>query len=72
LASMAAEYDDEALKHDAKALLMEHGTKQKLSASSCQSTAVPSLPTKSSRQGGVCTVFFPQHAAKQRAPDASI
>jgi PAS domain S-box-containing protein len=72
LASMAAEYDDEALKYDAKALLMEHGTKQKLSASSCQSTAVPSLPTKSSRQGGVCTVFFPQHTAKQRAPDASI
>jgi hypothetical protein len=51
---------------------MEHRTKQKLSPSSCHSTTVPSLPTKSSRQGGVCTVFFPQHTAKQRAPDASI
>jgi hypothetical protein len=72
LASMAAEHDDGALEYDAKALLMEHRTKQKLSPSSCHSTTVPSLPTKSSRQGGVCTVFFPQHTAKQRAPDASI
>jgi PAS domain S-box-containing protein len=71
LASMAAEHDDGALGYDEKALLMERRTKQKLSLSLCHGTTVPSLPTKSSRQRSVFTVFFPQHTPK-RATAASI